>query len=283
VSSSFWFRRPSPIPGFGLSLGYTAFFLVLVVVLPLGALAAKSAGIGWCGFAAMLRAARTLRAFRLTVSVSLVAALVNAAFGFGVAWFLVRVPFPGKRVIDALVDLPFALPTAVSGIALTTVYSRNGWIGAPLEALGIKAAFTPLGIVLALVLVGMPFTVRTVPPALEDLEPELEEAAASLGAGKRQAFFRVVLPVLLPPLLTGFSLAFARGLGEYGSVVFIAGNMPMKTELLSLLIVTKLEQHDAEGASAIAAAMLALSFLLLFAINGLQSWTRRRTGGEANG
>ncbi len=283
MSSFFRFRRPSPIPGFGLTLGYTAFFLVLVVVVPLGALVVKSAGIGFGGFARMLLDERTLLAFRLTVSVSLVAALLNAVFGFVVAWFLVRVPFPGKRVIDALVDLPFALPTAVSGIALTAVYSGNGWIGAPLGALGIEAAFTPLGIVLALVLVGLPFTVRTVQPALEDLELELEEAAASLGAGKRQTFFRVILPVLLPPILTGFSLAFARGLGEYGTVVFIAGNMPMKTEMLSLLIVTKLEQHDVEGASAIAAAMLALSFLLLLAINGLQSWTRRRMGGEANG
>lgn len=268
-------RRRSVLPGFGLTLGYSLLYLSVIVLIPLSGLFFKSATLSWAEFWAKTMEPRVLASYRLTVGASLVGALVNAAFGFVVAWVLVRYTFPGKRIVDALVDLPFALPTAVSGIALTALYSRNGWLGAPLEALGIQAAFSPLGVAIALTFIGLPFVVRTLQPALEDLEPELEEAAASLGATRLQALRRVIVPTLLPALLTGFALAFARALGEYGSVVFISGNMPMRTEITSLLIVTKLEQYDYAGATAIAAVMLAASFTILLAINLLQWWSSR--------
>jgi len=272
-------KKHKVLPGFGISLGYTLFYLGLIVLLPLSALIVKSSELGWSGFWDVLSSERVLRSYRLTLSTSFVAALVNAVFGFIIAWFLVRVKFPGKKLVDALIDLPFALPTAVSGIALTTIYSRNGLLGAPLEELGIKVAFTPIGISIAMILVGLPFVVRTVQPALEELETELEEAALSLGAGHWKTFSKVIFPMVLPSLLTGFALAFARSLGEYGSVVFIAGNMPMKTEISSLLIITKLEQYDYAGATAIATGMLILSFILLLFINILQSWSSHRLKG----
>jgi sulfate transport system permease protein len=269
-------KRRGVIPGFGLTLGYTIFYLSLVVLVPLSALFLKTAAAPWADAWETITSPRVLASFRLSLAASLAAAAVNAVFGLGVAWMLVRYAFPGKRVIDAVVDLPFALPTAVSGIALTTVYAPGGWIGRWLEPLGIKAAFSPLGVTIALVFIGLPFVVRTLQPALEDLDPEVEEAAASLGAGRWQTFRCVILPAILPALLTGFALAFARALGEYGSVVFIAGNMPMKTEIVPLLILVKLEQYDYTGATAIASAMLVLSFLLLFLINAVQWWSARR-------
>jgi sulfate/thiosulfate transport system permease protein len=265
----------SVIPGFGLTLGYTMLYLSLVVLIPLSALFLKTASAPWEHIRATIASPRVLASFRLSLGASLVAAAVNAVFGLGVAWMLLRYAFPGKRVIDAVVDLPFALPTAVSGITLATIYAPTGWIGQWLAPLGIRAAFSPLGVTLALVFIGLPFVVRTLQPALEDLDPEVEEAAASLGAGRWQTFRRVIVPAILPALLTGFALAFARALGEYGSVVFIAGNMPMKTEIVPLLIVVKLEQYDYTGATAIAALMLILSFLLLLGINGIQWWAAR--------
>jgi sulfate/thiosulfate transport system permease protein len=266
------------LPGFGLSTGYTVLYLSIVVLLPLSTLAVRSAGLTVEQAWAVIASPRALASYRLSFGASLVAAAVNAVSGVLVAWVLARYRFPGRSLVDALVDLPFALPTAVSGIALTAVYARNGWIGRFLEPLGIQAAFTPVGVTLALTFIGLPFVIRTVQPVLEDLDPELEEAAAVLGAGRWQTFRRVLLPAIVPAALTGFALAFARGLGEYGSVVFISGNMPLRTEIAPLLIMTRLEQYDYAGASAIALVLLAMSFLMLLAINRLQAWTRARTG-----
>jgi sulfate transport system permease protein len=277
----FRFKQHSVLPGFGLTLGYSVFYLSLIVLVPLAALFLRSAAMGWEAFWQTVSDPRVVASYKLTFGAALVGALVNACFGFIVAWTLVRYSFPGKGLIDALVDLPFALPTAVSGIALTTLYAPNGWIGQYLEPLGIKAAYSPLGITIALTFIGLPFVVRTLQPALEDLDPAVEEAAAGLGASRAQTFVRIILPALLPALLTGFALAFARALGEYGSVVFIAGNMPMQTEITSLLIISKLEQYDVPGATAIAVVMLLASFAILFAINLLQWWSSRysRSGG----
>jgi len=274
-------KRYSILPGFGLTLGYATLYLSLIVLLPLAALAAGVFKMSWAQFVDAAFDARVVASYRLTLLASLAAAVINAVFGFIVAWCLVRYRFPGWRVVDAIVDLPFALPTAVSGIVLTTIYSANGWFGAPLAKLGIKVAYTPLGIVVTLVFIGLPFVVRMVAPALEDLDPEIEQAATSLGANRWQTFTRVLLPALAPALTSGFALAFARALGEYGSVIFIAGNMPMKTEITSLLIVTKLEQYDYVAASAIAAVMLASSFVILLTINLLE-WrnsSRHRSAG----
>jgi sulfate transport system permease protein len=264
------------LPGFGLALGYTVFYISLIVLIPLVALVYKSGSLGWDHFWQAVTNARVLASFKLTFSVSLIAAGINLVFGLLTAWVLVRYQFPGKRLIDALVDLPFALPTAVAGISLTAVYSQNGWIGMWLEPLGIKAVYNPLGICIALTFIGLPFVVRTVQPVLQDLNKDVEEAAASLGANRWQIFYKILLPYLLPSLLTGFALAFARAVGEYGSVVFISGNMPMKTEIIPLLIITKLEQYDYAGATAIAVVMLIISFVMLFIINLLQWWSRRR-------
>jgi sulfate transport system permease protein len=273
-------KRHSVLPGFGLALGFTVVYLSLVVLVPLSTLFWKSASLGPAGFWAAVSAPRVVASYKLTFGASLLAAAVNGLFGLVVTWVLVRYRFPGRRLMDALVDLPFALPTAVAGIALTTLYAPNGWLGAPLDALGIKVAFTPLGITLALTFIGLPFVVRTLQPVLESLDPEVEEAAASLGASRLATLARVVLPALFPAWLTGVALAFARALGEYGSVVFIAGNMPMRTEITPLLIVTKLEQYDYAGATAIAAVTLAASFVLLLAINRLQSWSARLGSAE---
>lgn len=265
-------------PGFNLSLGYTLVYLSLIVLIPLAAVAFKAGTLGWEAFWEVVTAPDVVASYKLSFGAALLAGLINAVFGLILAWVLVRYSFYGKRLVDALVDLPFALPTAVTGIALTALYSPNGWIGQYLEPLGIKVAFTRLGILIALIFIGLPFVVRTVQPVLEDLETELEEAAASLGASRWQTFRHVVLPILLPALLTGFALAFARAVGEYGSVIFIAGNIPMVSEITPLLIITKLEQYDYAGATAIAASMLVISFVLLLAINGLQAWTAKRTG-----
>jgi sulfate transport system permease protein len=268
-------RRFSPLPGFGLTLGYTLFYLGLIVLLPLAALVAKTGTMGWDRFWTTVTDDRVLAAYRLTFGASLAAALVNALFGFVVAWVLVRYRFPGRRLVDAIVDLPFALPTAVSGIALTALYAPNGWIGRWLEPLGVQVAFAPLGIFVALTFIGLPFVVRTLQPAIDDLDPEIEEAAASLGATRWQTFVKVIVPGVYPALVTGFALAFARALGEYGSVVFISGNMPMRTEIVPLLIITKLEQYDYAGATALAVVMLLASFVLLLVINLLQWWSNR--------
>jgi len=273
-------KRYSILPGFGLTLGYTVAYLSLIVLVPLASLFGGVFGMSWGQFWSAVADPRVVAAYRLTLGASFAAACINAVFGFIVAWCLVRYRFPGRRLIDAVVDLPFALPTAVSGIVLTTVYSKHGWIGGLLAPLGIEVAYTPLGIVLALVFIGLPFVVRMVAPALEDLDPELEEAASSLGAGRFQTFRRVLLPALAPSIAAGFALAFARALGEYGSVIFIAGNMPMRTEIVSLLIVTKLEQYDYPAASAIAVVMLVASFLMLLAINLLQ-WRYSSRFGKA--
>jgi sulfate transport system permease protein len=270
-------KQPSVLPGFGLTLGFTLSYLGLIVLLPLGALVLSAADAG-LGAWQSLASPRVLAAFRVSFGTALAAALVNVGFGLIVAWVMVRYEFPGKRIVDSLIDLPFALPTAVAGIALTALYAGNGWIGALLEPLGIKVAFTPLGIVVALIFIGLPFVVRTVEPVLQDLDAEIEEAAATLGARRWQAFCRVILPTILPALLTGFALAFARGLGEYGSVIFIAGNMPMVSEIVPLLIVIQLEQYDYAGATVLGTAMLGASFLLLLAINLLQRWARARNG-----
>jgi sulfate/thiosulfate transport system permease protein len=267
----------SVLPGFGLSLGITCTYLSLIVLLPLATVLTRSAELTASGFWAVVSNPRVLASYRVTFGTSFLAAVVNTVFGLLVAWVLVRYRFPGRRLVDAMVDLPFALPTAVAGIALTTLYAPNGWIGAYLERFGVKVAYTWLGITVALVFIGLPFVVRTVQPVLDDLEVEVEEAAASLGAGRWQTFRRVVLPAVAPALLTGFALAFARAIGEYGSVVFIAGNMPMKTEIVPLLIITKLEQFDYAGATAVALVMLVASFALLLAINLLQWAARRRT------
>ena len=267
----------SVLPGFGLSLGITCTYLSLVVLLPLATVFARTSELSGSALWAIVTAPRVMASYRVTFGASLVAALINTVFGLLVAWVLVRYRFPGRRVVDAMVDLPFALPTAVAGIALTTLYASNGWIGGRLDLLGIKVAYTWLGITVALVFIGLPFVVRTVQPVLDDLEVEVEEAAASLGAQRWQTFTRVVFPTIAPALLTGFALAFARAIGEYGSVVFIAGNMPMKTEIVPLLIITKLEQYDYAGATAIAMVMLIVSFGLLLTINLLQWAARRRT------
>lgn len=272
-------QRYSVIPGFGLTLGYTLVYLSLIVLIPLSATFVKAAELGWSGFWSVVTEPRVLAAYRVSFGCALLAALVNLGAGWLVAWVLVRYRFPGRRLLDALVDLPFALPTAVAGISLTALYAGNGWVGRHLEPLGLKVAFTPVGITVALIFIGLPFVVRTVQPVLAELEPELEEAAASLGAGRLATFRRVLLPALVPALLTGFALAFARAVGEYGSVIFIAGNMPMVSEIAPLLIVTKLEQYDYVGATAVAVAMLAISFALLLLINLLQWWSRLRHGG----
>jgi sulfate/thiosulfate transport system permease protein len=269
-------RERSILPGFNLSLGFTVFYLSLLVLLPLCGLLLKSAGLGWEQFRQAVTAPRALASYRLSFGAALCSGLINAVFGLLVAWVLVRYRFPGRRVVDAMVDLPFALPTAVAGIALTTAYAGGGLLGRPLAALGIRTAFTPLGVVIALTFIGLPFVVRTVQPVLEDLDREVEEAAATLGASRWQTFGRIILPALWPALLTGFSLAVARALGEYGSVVFISGNMPMRTEITPLLIMTKLEQYDYAGATALAVIMLLSSFVLLLAINGVQRWEKRR-------
>jgi sulfate transport system permease protein len=272
-------RAPKRVlPGFGLTLGYTLFYLSAIVLLPLVALVTKSFTLSWEQFWLAVSAPRVLASYRLTFGASLIAALVNLVFGLLIAWVLVRYAFPGKKIVDALVDLPFALPTAVAGIALTALLAGNGWVGQYLEPLGIVLAFRPAGIVVALIFIGLPFVVRTVQPILEDLDTELEEAATSLGAQRWQAFRHVILPIVFPALLTGFALAFARAVGEYGSVIFIAGNIPMVSEITPLMIITKLEQYDYTGATAIATVMLILSFALLLIINGLQAWTAKRTG-----
>jgi sulfate transport system permease protein len=272
-------RQRSIIPGLGLTLGVTLTYLGLIVIIPLCVLFFRATEAGWAKFAAELSSPRTIAAFRVSFGIALLAAFINAIFGFIVAWVLVRYRFPGRRFVDALIDLPFALPTAVAGISLTALYTANGWLGQWLAAGGIKVAFTPLGILIALVFVGLPFVVRTVEPVLRDFDRELEESAALLGAGRRDILLRVVFPPLLPALMTGFTLAFARAIGEYGSVIFIAGNMPGYSEIVPLLIVIKLEQFDYAGAAVIASMMLIVSFVLLLAINLLQAWTRRRQGG----
>ncbi|MBV7503302.1 MULTISPECIES: sulfate ABC transporter permease subunit CysT [unclassified Achromobacter] len=279
AQAPFAVRRNSPgvLPGFGISMGYAVLYLSVLVLIPLAALPIKSAGLGWQGFWDAVTAPRVMASYKLTFGASFIAALVNLVFGTVVAWVLVRYRFPGKKILDALVDLPFALPTAVAGIALTALYSQKGWLGGPLsDWFGLKVAFTPLGIVIALIFIGVPFVVRTVQPVLEDVEREIEEAAASLGADRWQTFRRVLLPTIMPALMTGFALAFARAVGEYGSVVFIAGNMPMVSEITPLLIISKLEQFDYAGAAAIATVMLVLSFVLLLIINLLQGWQARR-------
>ncbi|MEK5234499.1 sulfate ABC transporter permease subunit CysT [Paenibacillus sp. FSL L8-0470] len=267
--------RRKVLPGFGLTMGYSVLYLSLVVLLPLSALLFNSTGLSWAKFWDVATDPRVLASYRVSLSTAAAAALANAFLGLLLAWVLVRYEFPGKRVFDALIDLPFALPTAVAGVSLTALYSQNGWIGSLLEPLGLKVAFTPLGITLALMFIGIPFVVRTVQPVLEDLNRDMEEAAATLGAGRWRTFLRIVLPELFPALLTGFALAFARGIGEYGSVVFISGNMPMRTEIAPLLIMTKLEQFDYAGATAVALLLLLISFLMLFVINLLQRWARK--------
>jgi len=271
-------KRHSVLPGFDLALGFTLLYLGLIVLVPLSAAFLKTFTMTWPAFWDAVTSPRVVASYRLTFGASLAAALLNSLFGLVVAWVLVRYEFPFKRLVDALVDLPFALPTAVAGIALTSLYAANGWIGQYLALVGIKVSYTPLGVFVALTFIGLPFVVRTVQPVLEDLQKELEEAAATLGATRAQTFFRVILPVLTPALLTGFALAFARALGEYGSVIFIAGNMPMISEITPLLIITKLEQYDYQGATAIAVVMLVAAFALLLAINILQAWTRKRQG-----
>jgi len=275
-------RRTSQrvLPGFGLTLGYTMVYLSLIVLIPLSAVFIRSMGLGGSHFWAAVTAPRVLASLRLSFGASLIAASINVIFGLMVAWVLVRYTFPFKRLVDAMVDLPFALPTAVAGIALTALYAPNGWLGMWLLSFGIAVAFKPLGIVVALTFIGLPFVVRTLQPVLEDLDKEVEQAAATLGASPAQTFARVILPALWPALLTGFALAFARAVGEYGSVIFIAGNMPLKTEIAPLLIVTKLEQYDYAGATAIAVVMLVLSFAIMLGINALQHWALSRHGGR---
>ncbi len=273
---TFALKKRSILPGFGLALGYTVLYLSLIVLIPLAATFLKASSISWSQFWHIVASARALASYRLTFGASFIAASVNLFFGVLVAWVLVRYQFPGRRLFDSLVDLPFALPTAVAGIALTTIYAPSGWLGAPLAALGIQAAYSPLGVAIALTFIGLPFVVRSVQPVLEDMDKELEEAAASLGASRWQTFSRVVLPTILPAALAGFAMAFARAVGEYGSVVFIAGNMPMRTEITPLLIITKLDQYDYTGATAIAVVMLVVSMALLLPINLLQKWSSSR-------
>lgn len=269
------------LPGFGLTLGYALFYLCLIVLIPLSALVFKTFTLSWDQFWVAVSSPRVMASYRLTFGASLLAAIVNLFGGLLVAWVLVRYHFPGKRIVDALVDLPFALPTAVAGISLTALLAGNGWVGQYLEPHGIKLAFTPAGVVIALIFIGLPFVVRTVQPVLEDTEKELEEAATSLGATRWQTFWRVILPSIMPALLTGFAMAFARAIGEYGSVIFIAGNMPMISEITPLIIIGKLEQYDFAGATAVALVMLVISFVMLLVINGLQGWQRERSGGSA--
>jgi sulfate transport system permease protein len=271
---------PRVIPGFGLTLGYTMVYLSLLVLIPLSATFIRSLDLGWAHFWTVVTSPRVLASLRLSFGAAVLAAAVNAVFGLIITWVLVRYTFPFKRLIDAMVDLPFALPTAVAGIALTALYAPNGWLGRLLQPLGIHVAFTPLGVVVALIFIGLPFVVRTLQPVLTDLDRDVEQAAATLGASEWQTFARVVFPALWPALLTGFALAFARAVGEYGSVIFIAGNMPMKSEIAPLLIITKLEQYDYAGATAIAVVMLVLSFALMLAINALQGWASTRNGGR---
>ena len=273
--------RARVLPGFGLTMGYTLLYLSLIVLIPLAALGLKTATLTWEQFWGVITDARVLAAYRLSFGAAFLAALVNLFAGLLVAWVLVRYTFPAKRLVDAMVDLPFALPTAVAGIALTALYAPNGWLGEPLEKLGLKVAFTPLGIVIALIFIGLPFVVRTVQPVLEDIERELEEAARCLGATRWQTFTRVIFPALVPALLTGFALALARGIGEFGSVIFIAGNMPMVSEITPLIIIGKLEQYDYAGATAVAVVLLSISFVLLLVINALQAWQRRRSGASS--
>ena len=270
------FRQPSVLPGFGLTLGFTTFFLSTIVLLPLAALALAAASMHWSDFLHVVLSPRALGSYRLSFGASFLAAAINLVFGFIIAWTLVRYEFPGRGLIDALIDMPFALPTAVSGIALTTVFAHNGWIGRYLEPWGVKVAYTWLGVTLALTLITMPFAVRAVQPALLEVQRDLEEAAETLGAHRFYVFRHIILPTVLPALLTGFTLAFARALGEYGSVIFIAGNLPMKTEITPLLIVIHLEEFDYQGAAALGLVMLGISFVVLLAINLLQAWGRRR-------
>jgi sulfate/thiosulfate transport system permease protein len=269
------FKRPSVLPGFGLTLGFAVAYLSIIVLLPLAALVLRPASLGVSGFLDVLTDTRVLAALRLSFGAAFIAAVINAFFGLIVAWILVRYDFPLKRVVDALVDLPFALPTAVAGIALATIYAPNGWVGSLVQPLGIKIAFTPLGVLVALIFIGLPFVVRSLQPVLQDLDREVEEAAVSLGASRWQTFRLVIFPAIMPALLTGFALAFARAVGEYGSVIFIAGNMPLVSEIAPLLIVIKLEQFDYAGAAAIGVIMLAASFLILLIINLVQRWSRR--------
>jgi sulfate transport system permease protein len=277
ISITPW-RRPSVIPGFGLTLGFTLAYLGVIVLAPLAALVLKSASLGWSEFWSLVADRRTLTALRLSFGASLVAASLNAVFGLLLAWVLVRYRFRGRRVVDALIDLPFALPTAVAGIALTSLYAPNGWIGQYLAPLGIKVAYTPLGVIVALTFISLPFVVRTVQPVMEEIDRELEEAAATLGANRRQTLVRVILPTLLPALMTGYALALARAIGEYGSVIFIAGNIPYVSEIAPLLVVIRLEEFNYAAATAVAAVMLAISFALLLVINLIQAWSRRRFG-----
>jgi sulfate transport system permease protein len=268
-------RKGRILPGFGLSLGFTLFYLALIVLIPLSAVFLKTATMSLANFWDAVSSPRVVATYRLSFGASLLAAAINVFFGVLLAWSLVRYSFPGRKLVDALIDLPFALPTAVAGIALTALYSKNGWLGQYLEPLGLKVAFTPAGVLVALIFIGLPFVVRTLQPVLEDLDAEIEEAAACLGATRLQTVWRVVLPTLVPALLTGFALAFARAVGEYGSVIFIAGNMPMVSEITPLIIITKLEQYDYAGATAVASVLLVASFILLLLINLLQEWTRR--------
>lgn len=269
-------KQKSILPGFGLTLGFTILYLSLLVLIPLSATFLKASSLSWAQFWHTVSSPRAVASYRLSFGASFIGAAINLFFGVLVAWVLVRYRFPGRRLLDAMVDLPFALPTAVAGIALTTIYAKNGWVGHYLDKLGIKAAYSPLGVVIALTFIGLPFVVRTVQPVLEDLDREVEEAAASLGANRWQTLRRVIVPAILPATLTGFALAFARAVGEYGSVVFISGNMPMHTEITPLLIITKLEQYDYAGATAIAVVMLVVSFTLLLGINLLQKWSTQR-------
>lgn len=271
-----WFRKPSVLPGFGLTLGFTTFFLSALVLIPLAALVLKASALSWSDLLSILLDERAVASYRLSFGAAFLAALVNAVFGFIVAWSLVRYEFPGRKFVDAVIDLPFALPTAVSGIALAAVFSPTGWLGQKLALGGVQVAYTWLGVVVALVLIGLPFVVRSVQPALAEVQRDLEDAAETLGASPWQIFRRIVLPAVMPALLTGFTMAFARGIGEYGSVVFISGNLPYKTEITPLLIVIKLEQYDYDGAAALGFFMLVMSFVMLFAINLVQAWGRRR-------
>jgi sulfate/thiosulfate transport system permease protein len=281
ATAGFEWRKPSVLPGFGLALGFSLVYLTLIVLIPLAGLVLRSATLGWTDFISVLADQRVTRALILSFGTAFAAALLNVVFGVIVAWVLVRYKFPGKRIIDAVVDLPFALPTAVAGIALTALYAPNGWIGQFMRPLGIKIAFTPIGIVIALIFVGLPFIVRTVQPVMEEIDREVEEASATLGATRWQTVSKVLLPGLAPAILTGFALAFARGVGEYGSVIFIAGNVPYVTEIAPLLIVIKLEEFDYAGATAVATIMLVISFAMLFVINLIQAWSRKRYGNGA--
>jgi sulfate transport system permease protein len=272
------FRQPSVIPGFGLAFGFTLVYLGLIVIIPLAALFLRAAGVGWSGFWAIALDARTLAALKLSFGASLIAAIINTVFGVLLAWVLVRYRFPGRRFVDAMIDLPFALPTAVAGLTLAALYSRNGWVGQFFVPLDIVIAYTPLGVVVALTFIGLPFVVRTVQPVLEELDREYEEAAATLGANRRQTIRRVILPALFPSILTGFALALARAVGEYGSVIFIAGNQPYKSEIVPLLIVFRLEEFNYAAATTLAVVMLLISFAILLLINVIQAWSRRRYG-----